>query len=110
VAAAARVPVLIHAGLGVGSFGPVLLALAERHRGCPIILAHAAISDLCWLWEEVPAHPNLYFDTSWWIPSDLIAALLEEGAKVSQVAVPALAMATAHLLTPGVDSAVAVVA
>jgi hypothetical protein len=73
VAAEARVPVLIHAGLGVGSFGPSILALAEHHRGCPIILAHAAISDLCWLWEEVPAHPNLFFDTSWWSASDLIA-------------------------------------
>lgn len=73
VAAEARAPVLIHAGLGVGSFGPPILTLAERHRGCPIVLAHAAISDLCWLWEEVPAHPNLFFDTSWWNASDLIA-------------------------------------
>lgn len=73
VAAEARVPVLIHAGLGVGSFGPTITALAERHRECPIVLAHAAISDLSWLWEEVPAHPNLFFDTSWWNPSDLIA-------------------------------------
>lgn len=73
VAAAARAPVLIHAGLGVGSFGPTVLRLAESHRDCPIVLAHAAISDLCWLWEEVPAHPNLFFDTSWWNASDLIA-------------------------------------
>lgn len=73
VAAAAGAPVLIHAGLGVGSFGPTITALAERHRECPIVLAHAAISDLSWLWEEVPAHPNLFFDTSWWNPGDLIA-------------------------------------
>jgi predicted TIM-barrel fold metal-dependent hydrolase len=73
VAAEARVPVLIHAGLGVGSFGPTITALAERHRNCPIVLAHAAISDLTWLWEEVPAHPNLFFDTSWWNPADLVA-------------------------------------
>ena len=73
VAAEDRAPVLIHAGLGVGSFGPTITALAERHRACPIVLAHAAISDLCWLWEEVPAHPNLFFDTSWWNPGDLIA-------------------------------------
>jgi predicted TIM-barrel fold metal-dependent hydrolase len=73
VAAEARAPVLIHAGLGVGSFGAAILALSERHPDCPIVLAHAAISDLCWLWEEVPAHPNLFFDTSWWNPSDLIA-------------------------------------
>lgn len=73
VAAEARTPVLIHAGLGVGSFGQTILDAAERHPDCPIVLAHAAISDLCWLWEEVPAHPNIYFDTSWWNASDLIA-------------------------------------
>lgn len=73
VAAAARTPILIHAGLGVGSFGPTITALAARHPACPIVLAHAAISDLSWLWEEVPAHPNLFFDTSWWNPGDLIA-------------------------------------
>lgn len=73
VAAEARAPVLIHAGLGVGPFGESILALAERYPSCPIVLAHAAISDLCWIWREVPAHPNLFFDTSWWNPSDLIA-------------------------------------
>ena len=73
VAAEAGAPVLIHAGLGVGSFGASLLGLAERHPDGPIIPAHAGISDLCWLWEEVPVHPNLFFDTSWWDASDLIA-------------------------------------
>jgi uncharacterized protein len=73
VAAEARAPVLIHAGLGVGSFGATILELARRHPDCPIVLAHAAISDLWWLWEEVPANPNLFFDTSWWNTSDLIA-------------------------------------
>jgi hypothetical protein len=73
VAAEAGAPILIHAGLGVGSFGAAILELAERHPDAPIILAHAGISDLCWLWEEVPAHPNLFFDTSWWNASDLIA-------------------------------------
>jgi predicted TIM-barrel fold metal-dependent hydrolase len=73
VAAEARVPVLIHAGLGVASFGRPLLDLAERHRGCPIVLAHAAVSDLTWLHGEVVDHPNVFFDTSWWNPSDLLA-------------------------------------
>lgn len=73
VAAEAGAPVLIHAGLGVGSFGPTILALAEQNRGCPLILAHAGISDLCWLWEEFDHHPNLLFDTSWWNAADLIA-------------------------------------
>jgi len=73
IAAAARAPVLVHAGLGVGSFGPTITALAERHRDCPLILAHAGISDLSWLAEEISDHPNLFFDTSWWNPADLIA-------------------------------------
>lgn len=73
VAAEARVPVLIHAGVGVGSFGETITDLAARHRGCPIILAHAAVSDLAWLWRVSPEHPNLFFDTSWWNASDLLA-------------------------------------
>ncbi len=73
VAAAARAPVLIHAGGGVGSFGPILTELAGRHRDCPIILAHAGVSDLAWLWQVVPDHPNIYFDTSWMSTVDLLA-------------------------------------
>ncbi len=73
VAAAARAPVLIHAGAGVGSFGAKIVVLADRHRDCPIVLAHAAVSDLVWLGEVAAEHPNLFFDTSWWNPSDLLA-------------------------------------
>ncbi len=73
VAAAARVPVLIHAGGGVGSFGATVVELADRHRDCPIVLAHAAVSDLVWLGDVAADHPNLYFDTAWWNPSDLLA-------------------------------------
>lgn len=73
VAAEARVPVLIHAGVGVGSLGTPIVELAERHRACPIVLAHAAVSDLVWLGPVAAGHPNLFFDTSWWNPSDLLA-------------------------------------
>jgi len=73
VAAEARAPVLIHAGAGVGSFGTTITDLTSAHPHCPIILAHAAVSDLAWLWQIAPEHPNLFFDTSWWNPSDLIA-------------------------------------
>lgn len=73
VAAAARAPVLIHAGAGVGSFGTKIVELADRHRGCPIVLAHAAVSDLVWLGKVAADHPNIYFDTAWWNPSDLLA-------------------------------------
>lgn len=81
VAAEARAPVLIHAGAGVGSFGETITDLASRHPACPLILAHAAVSDLAWLWQVAPDHPNLFFDTSWWNPSDLIAlfALIPPG-------------------------------
>jgi predicted TIM-barrel fold metal-dependent hydrolase len=73
IAAEARVPVLIHAGVGVGSLGSPIVELAERHRECPLILAHAAVSDLVWLGPVAAEHPNVYFDTSWWNPSDLLA-------------------------------------
>jgi uncharacterized protein len=72
-AAAAGAPILIHAGTGVGSFGATLTELASRHRRAPIVLAHAGISDLSWLWRELPEHPNVYFDTAWWNPADLQA-------------------------------------
>jgi len=67
----ARAPVVVHAGLGVGSFGPILLELAERHPGCPLVLAHAGVSDLAWLAETVPEYPSIFFDTAWLVPSDL---------------------------------------
>jgi predicted TIM-barrel fold metal-dependent hydrolase len=73
VAAEARAPVLIHAGAGVGSLGAPIVELAERHPGCPFVLAHAAVSDLVWLGPIAAEHPNLFFDTSWWNPSDLLA-------------------------------------
>jgi hypothetical protein len=37
-----------------------------------MILAHAGISDLAWLWKVMPDHPNLFLDTAWWNPADLI--------------------------------------
>jgi hypothetical protein len=37
-----------------------------------MILAHCAISDLAWLAGELPSHPNVYIDTSWWHPADLL--------------------------------------
>jgi uncharacterized protein len=73
VAAEARAPMLIHAGGGVGSFGATIIELAERHRACPIVLAHAGISDLAWIWRVLPDHPNIFFDTAWLVPADLLA-------------------------------------
>ena len=68
-----RVPVLIHAGRGIPALGQNTVRLAERYPDAALILAHAAISDLAWLWRVLPAHPNVLIDTSWWNPVDLIA-------------------------------------
>jgi predicted TIM-barrel fold metal-dependent hydrolase len=68
-----RVPILIHAGRGIPALGHDTLELAQRHPGARLILAHAAVSDIAWLWRLMPDHPNLLIDTSWWNPADLIA-------------------------------------
>lgn len=68
-----RAPVLIHAGRGIPALGTDALELAERFPGAPIILAHAGISDLSWIWRHAGEHPSLFFDTSWWNPADLLA-------------------------------------
>jgi uncharacterized protein len=67
------VPVLIHAGRGIPALGQHTVRLAERHPDARLILAHAAISDLAWLWRVLPEHPNVLIDTAWWNPVDLVA-------------------------------------
>src|SRR5215207_4632768 len=68
-----RVPVLIHAGRGIPALGQNTVRLAERYPDATLILAHAAISDLAWLWRVLPDHPNVLIDTAWWNPVDLVA-------------------------------------
>jgi hypothetical protein len=68
-----RLPVLIHAGRGIPALGAHALALAEEFPDARVILAHAAISDLSWIWRALPGHPNVLIDTSWWSPVDLLA-------------------------------------
>jgi uncharacterized protein len=66
-----RLPILCHAGRGIPALGRDALEVTGRHPGLRLILAHAGISDLAWIWREAPSHPNLFFDTSWWSPADL---------------------------------------
>ena len=66
-------PMLIHAGRGIPALGQNTVRLAERYPDATLILAHAAISDLAWLWKVLPDHPNVLIDTSWWNPVDLVA-------------------------------------
>src|SRR5919108_4858696 len=68
-----RVPVLIHAGRGIPALGQDTVRLSGEFTGARLILAHAAISDLAWLWRVLPEHPNLFIDTAWWDPADMIA-------------------------------------
>ena len=75
LAAEARAPILIHAGRGIPALGTDALRLADAHPEARIILAHAAISDLAWIWREVEAGCNIFFDTAWWNPSDLLALM-----------------------------------
>lgn len=68
-----RVPVLIHAGRGIPALGRHTAELAQAFPGAHVILAHCGISDLSWIWRTARRTSNLYFDTSWWSPADVIA-------------------------------------
>ena len=56
-----RLPVLVHAGRGIPALGHHAVALCERHPGLRLILAHACITDLAWIWRSArrPAQPVL---------------------------------------------------
>lgn len=68
-----RLPVLVHAGRGIPALGRHALGICGRYPGVRLILAHAGICDLAWIWSAAPDHPNLFFDTAWWSASDLLA-------------------------------------
>jgi predicted TIM-barrel fold metal-dependent hydrolase len=68
-----EVPVLIHAGRGIPALGRHAADYARELPGARVILAHCGISDLSWIWREAQRTPNLYFDTSWWSPADVMA-------------------------------------
>jgi hypothetical protein len=60
---------------------PMRLELSKVYSHTPIILAHAAITDLAWIWREAAGQPNLFFDTAWWNTADQLAlfALIPPG-------------------------------
>ena len=49
------------------------MRLSGEFPDARLILAHAAISDLAWLWRVLPDHPNLLIDTAWWDAADMMA-------------------------------------
>jgi len=68
-----RAPMLIHAGRGIPALGRDTVELASEFPDARLILAHAAISDLAWLWRVLPEHRNIFIDSAWWNPADLLA-------------------------------------
>jgi predicted TIM-barrel fold metal-dependent hydrolase len=68
-----RLPILIHAGRGIPALGAHAVALAAEFPDARLILAHAGVCDLSWIWRVAADHPNLLFDTAWWMPADLQA-------------------------------------
>ena len=68
-----RLPIIVHAGRGIPSLGSDALELARAYPHVPIILAHAAIADLAWIWREAAGQQNLLFDTAWWNTADQLA-------------------------------------
>ena len=69
------VPLIVHAGRGIPALGRHVVELCRSHPGANVILAHAGICDLAWIWRDARELPNLFFDTSWWSAGDLIALL-----------------------------------
>jgi hypothetical protein len=76
-----RLPVIVHAGRGIPSLGRDALDVARAYSGAPLILAHAAIADLAWIWHDAAGRRNLFFDTAWWNTADQLAlfALIPPG-------------------------------
>ena len=68
-----RLPIIVHAGRGIPSLGRDALDLARVYLRAPIILAHASITDLAWIWHEAAGQRNLFFDTAWWNTADQLA-------------------------------------
>ena len=68
-----RLPVIVHAGRGIPSLGRDALELARAYPRAALILAHAAIADLAWIWRDAAGQRNLFFDTAWWNTADQLA-------------------------------------
>lgn len=66
-------PVLVHAGRGIPALGRHLVSLCAEFPSARAILAHAGITDLAWIWRDAANLGNLLFDTSWFMPADLLA-------------------------------------
>jgi hypothetical protein len=71
VASEAGVPLLVHAGRGMGPMD-ALADLALRHPDVTLVLAHAAIAGQGMFATRLADHPNSLYDTSCLSPFDVI--------------------------------------
>jgi hypothetical protein len=72
LAAAERVPILIHGGRGLPPIADDLGHLVERYPDAQLIVAHAGIADLERLANRLAGKPGVFWDTSVWSPVDLL--------------------------------------
>jgi len=71
LAAARRVPILIHGGRGLPPIADALARLMDAYEP-QLIVAHAGIADLAALARHFSGRPGVFFDTSVWSPLDLL--------------------------------------
>jgi predicted TIM-barrel fold metal-dependent hydrolase len=71
LAAARRVPILIHGGRGLPPIADGLARLVERYEPT-LIIAHAGIVDLAAMARHFGGRAGVFFDTSVWSPLDLL--------------------------------------
>jgi hypothetical protein len=71
LAAARKVPILIHGGRGLPPIADALSRLMDRYEP-QLIIAHAGIADLAALAHHFGERPGVFFDTSVWSPLDLL--------------------------------------
>jgi uncharacterized protein len=72
LAAAERVPILIHGGRGLPPIADDLAHLVERFPEAQLIIAHAGIADLAALARRLSGKAGVFWDTSVWSPVDLL--------------------------------------
>jgi predicted TIM-barrel fold metal-dependent hydrolase len=73
LAAARKVPILIHGGRGLPPIADDLARSVERFPDAQLIVAHAGIADLAALGERLGGKAGVFFDTSVWSPVDLLS-------------------------------------
>src|SRR4051794_23226540 len=72
LAAAERVPILIHGGRGLPPIADDLARLVDAYPDAQLIIAHAGIADLSALAGHLAGKPGVFWDTSVWSAIDLL--------------------------------------